>query len=142
LNILERDDELLKYIPQRPPFVLVDKLINVGANEISTGFTVPSTHAMVDSGILNGGGMIENIAQSAAIHIGYQCLHQNKIVPLGYIASIKNLNIHGRAKAGDELITEIKILKEVMQVNIISGKIKIGNQPIAECELRVFINEK
>ncbi len=141
LNTLEKDNDLLKYIPQRSPFILVDKLFKTSEKEITTGFTVPDSHVMVTDGVLNEGGMIENIAQSAAMHIGYECIHQNKKVPLGYIASIKNLKIFQQPKCGDELVTEIKVLNEVMQMNIVSGIIKINNQPIAECELRVFINE-
>ena len=60
-------------LPQREPFVFVDRLVHYDERETVTVFTVPAEHLLVADGYLTAPGVLENMAQSSAARIGYLC---------------------------------------------------------------------
>jgi hypothetical protein len=93
------------------------------------------------NGLFQESGIVENIAQSAAARIGYFCKMSNTIPPIGFIGAVKNLKIFFLPASGSELVTEITVMHEVMECNIISGKVSCNGQQVAECEMKVFIQK-
>ncbi len=133
--------EILQYIPQRPPIVMVSNLLY--ANDISaqTTFLISEDNIFVKNGLFTEPGIVEHIAQSAALHAGYGFVQAGKSVPIGYIAAIKGLLIHSLPCVHDELKTHISIVNRVMNVTLIQAQVLIGNQSVAACEMRVFIKD-
>lgn len=131
-------DKIKQYIPQREPVIMVDSL-----NEETsiTGLTVKDDNIFVKNGFFREPGLIEHIAQSAAAVTGFNFVQQNKNIPLGFIASIRDLEINKLPVTGDKLVTEINIVNQVLNVVIIKGHTKVNEQLIATCEMRIFINE-
>jgi predicted hotdog family 3-hydroxylacyl-ACP dehydratase len=128
-------------IPQKPPFVMVDKLLNFSDTTITTGFTIKDDNIFVEHGQFKEPGLIENIAQTAAARAGYVSVTENKPVLVGYIGAINNLQIFMLPKTGDELCTEITIENQIFDVTLISGKISCNNEIIAQCKMKIFINQ-
>lgn len=139
MEVLISGNELLELIPQRPPVVMIDKFLF--SDEISSisGLTVPSTCVFCEEGYLSESGLVENIAQTAAAGVGYACKRDEKAVPLGFIAAIKNLEIYNLPEVGTELRTEVSIINKVMDVTIIKGTVSSGTEKFAECEMRIFV---
>ena len=131
--------EVHEFIPQRPPVVMIDKLIFSDVEKVISGFTVLSDCIFCEDGELSASGMVENIAQTAAAGVGYVCKMENKPVPIGFIASIKDLKIHRLPPIGAELITEINITNKIMDITIVKGTITLNNKILAECEMRIFV---
>src|SRR6187402_566288 len=117
------EKDIQSFIPQRPPFVMIDKLLSVDEAVIRTGFNIKSDNIFVENGEFKEPGLVENIAQSAAARAGYISRRENKPIAVGYIGAIKNLEIYSFPKTGDELITEITIENQIFDVTIISGTI-------------------
>lgn len=134
------ESDILKYIPQRPPMVMIDQLLVADAERTVCSFTVPEQGVLITNGYLSESGLTENMAQTAAAGVGFKCHKDNLPVPLGFIASIKNLMIHGLPKAGTILQTETMLINQVMDVNFVHGTVRSGNRILAECELRIFLN--
>lgn len=134
------DADILKYIPQRPPMVMIDQLLAVDGDRTVCSFTVPEQGVLINNGYLSESGLTENMAQTAAAGVGFKCHRDNQPVPLGFIASIKNLTIHGLPEAGTTLQTETNVINQVMDVNFVYGTVRGGNRLFAECELRIFLN--
>ncbi|NMM47867.1 hydroxymyristoyl-ACP dehydratase [Marinigracilibium pacificum] len=134
--------ELFDYIPQRPPFVMVDKLYEKGDNYVVSGLTVSDDNLLFENGSLCEGGIVENIAQTAALFAGVTHKDLGKEVPLGFIAGIKNLKIFNKPLLGTELFTSTTLTNELNNIQIVNGEVKgaAGNL-IASCELRIFIKE-
>ena len=65
LPILDRDF-VGNLIPQKFPFVMVDKVLAFGENFITSGFTVEETNIFTDNSIFQEAGLIEHMAQSVA----------------------------------------------------------------------------
>lgn len=128
-------------IPQRPPFVMIDKLLEVTQTATTTGFTIQADNIFVQDGIFKEPGLVENIAQTAAAKAGYVSKTENKPVLVGYIGAVNNLQIFSLPKTGDELITEITVENQIFDVTLISGKITCNQQLIAQCNMKIFISK-
>lgn len=136
------DEEIYNYIPQRPPIVMVDKLYESSIEKTITGLTVQSDNIFTEDGKLQAPGLIENIAQSSALSAGYYYKSQNKEVPLGFIASIKNLRVHELPNIGATLETEVVKVRDVLNVSIVEGTVRHKDQVLATCEMRIYILEE
>ena len=138
MNLAETD--ILALIPQRPPFVMVDKLVYCDENSAKTSFTIAADNIFVEEGLFREAGLAENIAQTAAARSGFEAGKENKPAPVGYIGGIKNLEILELPAAGDELLTEISIENQIFDVTLIAGKVYCKNKLMAQCQMRIFIN--
>lgn len=134
-------ENITDLIPQKPPFVMVDKLLNFSDATTSTSFNIKADNIFVENGVFREPGLIENIAQTAAARAGYISKTENKPVLVGYIGAVNNLRIFSLPKTGDELITEITIDNQIFDVTLISGKISCNNELIAQCKMKIFINQ-
>jgi len=100
---------ILSYIPQRTPFVMVDEILEVSETSTRSKFLIRPENIFIEKGYFKEPGLVENIAQTAAARAGYIAHTENKPVRVGYIGAIKNLQVFFFPKTGDELITEIII---------------------------------
>ena len=134
-------ENIQSLIPQRPPFVMVDKLLSVTETATTTGFSIKADNIFVQDGVFKEPGLVENIAQTAAAGAGYVSHTQNKPVLVGYIGAVNNLQVFALPKTGDELITEITTENQIFDVTLIAGKITCNGQLIAQCKMKIFINQ-
>jgi len=134
-------EDILLLIPQRPPFVMVDKLLSCDENSSKTSFRVDEENVLVIKGEFSEEGLIENIAQSAAAQAGYLAMMQNIPVKVGYISMVKNLEIFELPKINDELVTEVKIENQVFDMTVISGTVRINDKVIAQCEMNIILSK-
>ena len=130
------------YIPQRAPFVMIDSILDSDETTTRSKFLVRADNIFVENGYLKEPALVENIAQTAAARAGYISKTQNKPVKLGYIGAIKNLSINGFPKINDEIITEITVENQIFDVSVISGKITCNGQPVAQCQMKIFISNQ
>lgn len=138
--IIDSPEKILKLIPQRPPFVLVDKIYSHTENEILSGFTIPKDHVLVnESGKLSEAGIIEHFAQTIALYQGYYYYLKNLPAPVGYIGSIRNIDIFELPDASQEVRTKIIVLQQLMGVTMVSGEVYLGEKLIASGEMRTII---
>jgi 3-hydroxymyristoyl/3-hydroxydecanoyl-(acyl carrier protein) dehydratase len=134
-------DNIEMFLPQKPPFVMIDKLLSCSETATTTGFSIKEDNIFVEQGIFKEPGLVENIAQTAAARAGYISKTENKPVLVGYIGSVNNLQVFSLPVAGDELITEITIENQIFAVTLISGKITCNGQLVAQCKMKIFINK-
>lgn len=126
-NILENpiteDNEILGLIPQKPPFVMVDTLIEYTEFTGKTAFTVSPENILVNEGYFSEPGLIEHMAQSMSLHRGYRGYLQGLKKPLtGFIGSIKSVEVFKLPPVGTRLNTSVEILQEIMKVTCVSAK--------------------
>ena len=132
-------NDIESLIPQKPPFVMIDKLLSFSETATISGFIIKADNIFVKDGVFKEPGLVENIAQTAAARAGYVSHTQNKPVQVGYIGAVNNLQIFSLPKTGDELITEITIENQIFDVTLISGKISCNETVLAQCKMKIFI---
>lgn len=134
-------DDIVSLIPQKTPFVMVGKLLSVDESSTRSSFIVESDNVFVTNGLFQEAGLLENIAQTAALRAGYMAQAENKLVAVGYIGAINNFEIFNLPKVGDELITEIIIENKIFDVTVIAGKVWHNENLLASCEMKLFCRQ-
>lgn len=134
-------NDILKYIPQRPPMVMIDKLLSSDEVKSETELTIRADNIFVKNGVMTAPGLTENMAQTAAARAGFTFLENGEQVKLGFIGAIKNLKIHQEPTVGNILKTEIRELGQVMNILSVKTEIRCKNELVAECELKIFIQQ-
>lgn len=134
-------ETILNFIPQRDPICLVHTIYECNDEGTKTGFTVESDHFFVSNGCLTEAGVIENLAQSCAAGAGYNISLKNQPPKVGFIANIKDLEIHSLPKVNSEVVTTVKLKAFVMNVTLVTVSSVCNGEPVAECEMKIFIQE-
>lgn len=139
---MARNNKIFELIPQREPMVMVDEHISTENNVTLTRFSIEPDTMFVENNALSEAGLIENIAQSAAVHSGFLFKQSgsNKS-PVGFIATIQELQINSFPRVGNILQTEIRFLDEVLGVSIIEGTVFCENEIAANCKMKIFLKE-
>ena len=136
-------DELTieELIPQRPPFVMIDKLVSSDDVYSVTELSIREDNLFVEEGRLSASGLIENIAQTCAARIGYINLNHGQTVKIGVIGSISNLNIERTPKVGEKLTTTIKLLEEVFQMTLVEAVIVSNNEELVHANMKIALTD-
>ena len=104
-------------------------------------FHVSKDNVFVKNNNFQEAGLLENMAQTAALGAGYKAKSLNKPVSLGYIGSVKDFEIFTLPKINADLITEVTIQDQIFDVMICSGKIWQDETLVAQCKMKVFISK-
>lgn len=116
-------ERILQLIPQRPPFVMVDSLLEYTHLTGKMAFTIPKDNILVKDGRFSEPGLIEHMAQSMSLHRGYRGFLAGLERPqTGFIGAIKTVEIFELPLAGQYLTTFVEILQEVMKVTLVTAK--------------------
>ena len=133
-------EDILKFVPVRDPFVMVDKLLHVDDSSATTNFTVTAENIFFENGYFSEAGLLENIAQTVAAGNGYNQIMENKKVSGGYIVGVKNFEVFFLPEINDVLTTDIVVTGEVFNMTAISGKIVCNDKLVAQSEMKIFSN--
>lgn len=128
-------------IPQRPPFVMVDRLLYCDMSVTSTRLEIREDNIFNDRGRLSTAGICENIAQTCAARLGYLSLASGQVVKLGYIGAISNMQVFRTPQTGQTIETEINVLQEVFNITLVHAVVKCGDEVIAETDLKIALGD-
>lgn len=129
-------------LPQRAPFILIDKLLEYDETENVTSalFHIGPDNPFVKEGVFQPSGIVENMAQTCAARIGYYDRLRNLPVRVGLIGGIKNLNVYQLPKAGDEITTIIVVKEDMLGVILAYAKVLDHMLNLmADCELKIAL---
>lgn len=126
-------------IPQKFPFVMIDKMFSYSETNIVSGLQVTKDNIFVSDGIFSEAGLIEHMAQSVALHTGYQFFLKNEPAPTGYIGSIKEIQIKKLPKLNDEIITTVSILHEFGGITLVAIVTKLNDFEIASGQMKTIL---
>lgn len=133
--------DIIDYIPQRAPFVMVDEIVQANEAASVTRFTIRQGHLFVNDGMFTEAGLVENMAQTAAAGTGYRTHAEGLPPQIGYIGAIKNLVVYKLPLIGDTITTEITFAHQVLNVHVVNGSVMLDGEQIASCELKIFLQQ-
>lgn len=137
-----KDIDILTLIPQRRPFVMIDRLLTFDEIESSTDFVIKEDNIFCKDGFFLETGIMENIAQTCAARIGYININNNESVKIGVIGSIKDLVITKLPEVGATLVTKVKVLSEVFAITLVEAEVYDNDKLIAKCEMKISLTYK
>jgi predicted hotdog family 3-hydroxylacyl-ACP dehydratase len=139
------DHKIEDILPQRRPYIMVDKLIHFEDVVAISVFEIKADNLFCNAGFMEESALIENIAQTCAAHTGYKAKcqgGQSEEIKIGYLGMIKNMKIMRKARVGETLATTILIRAEIFSTTLVEAKIEIDNETIAWCEMKIFLTDK
>lgn len=121
---------------------MVDSFFGIDGGDSVSGFTVPSAGMFCRDGVLDECALIENMAQSAALRIGYLHISQGKPVPLGFIGAVSDFEVLKPVYAGDALRTRISVKADIMGTTLAEAEVTVGGERVCGCRLKIFIRQE
>ncbi len=137
--MLANTEKVKELIPQKAPFVMVDELLLFTQENLRSRFKINAANLFVENDYFVESGIIENMAQTVALHTGYQFFLMNKIPPTGYLGSIKNVEINRLPKTGESIETSIEIIQEFMGVTLVDVVVFNGDEIIAKSQMKTVL---
>lgn len=135
-------EDIFAYIPQRPPMVMVDSYYGKSSDSAYTGLTIDGNSLFCDDGVFQEAGIIEHIAQSAAVSVGVGFVERGESVPIGFIGAVSKFKINRLPKSGEILHTTTKLINNYMEVSLVFSEVKVGEELVASGELKIFLDIK
>lgn len=129
-------------LPQKHPFGMVSHLVDYQLDSVETGLLIEGDNIFVENGFFNESGMIENIAQSIALHTSYSYFLRNEKAPIGYIGSIKHVKLISHPKVNTEITTKVEVIKEFGGVTLVNGKIIQNGEVLMEAQMKTILAEE
>lgn len=115
-------------LPQLPPYIMVDKMLYYQLQKAESELLVSANNYMVKDGFFTTGGIVENMAQTCALHIGYynKYILQNP-VKIGYVAAIPSFTLHRLPPVGSTVRTYIEVLYTAMGMSKVQATMYVCN---------------
>jgi len=104
-----------------------------------SGFTIQKESIFFQNGSFVESGLIEHIAQSIALHTGYEFFLKKEPAPIGYIGSIKNIEILKLPILGDEIQTTITIIQEFAGITLVEAVTKLNTIEITRGQMKTAL---
>jgi predicted hotdog family 3-hydroxylacyl-ACP dehydratase len=129
-------------LPQQEPFVMVGCLIQIDEKSFATETLVKAENIFVDEGYLSASGLIENIAQTCAVRIGYVNKYiLKKGIQIGFIGAIRNMEVIELPQVGDLIMTTVDVQEEVFGMTLAYATVTCGGKTLVNTEIKIAVKE-
>jgi predicted hotdog family 3-hydroxylacyl-ACP dehydratase len=136
------DIDITELLPQRRPFILVDRLLDFDRERVQTSFEVREESIFCDGNCLSEPGLIENIAQTCAARAGYINKYiGSDTVKLGLVGAIRNLEIFRLPQVGEVVVTQVSVKEEIFGMTLVDALVSVGEEPIARSEMKISLTD-
>ena len=136
-----KDIPITDLIPQRPPFVMVDRVLSCNPADAVIEFTVREDNIFLDDNLLAPAGMIENMAQACAARMGCINREHNVSIKLGFIGDIRDCQILRQPRCHEVLCTHVHIVEEVFNLTLASVTTQVGDEVIASARVKIALTD-
>ncbi len=135
----EQDIDILTLLPQKPPMVMVERLLHCDTVVTETEFTVREDCIMVENGQLTPMGLVENVAQTCAARMGYINVSSGKEVRVGVIGALRDIEIHSLPPVGSTIKTRIEVSEEVFGMTLAQAESYCGDTLFASGTIKIAL---
>lgn len=122
--------------------VMVDGLLKTDVFQSTSKFELSNENIFCCDGFFTEAGLIENMAQTAALRAGYEAQQKGEKVKVGFIGAVKKLKVYQLPKDNETITTTIKITHNFGNVSIVKGEIWSAAILMSEAELSIFTQEE
>ncbi len=139
-------EEIMRILPHRYPFLLVDRIVSVEIDQHIVGlknvtinepfFTGHFPHTPIMPGVL----IVEAMAQVAGI-LALLSTPENMGNPALYLMSLDKVRFRRPVVPGDQLILDLTVLKGKKKYFKMAGKATVADNLVAEAELMAMVGK-
>ncbi len=137
-----RSLDVHEFLPQQEPFVMIGTLVAFGPACTVTETVVSDDNLFVDDHQMSASGLIENMAQTCAVRIGFiNKMILKSEVQIGFIGAIRDMHIDILPHTGDTITTTVEFKESVFGMTLASANIVCGQQQLASAIVKIAIKE-
>lgn len=126
-------------LPQKFPFVMVDKMYSFTETSLISGLNIQKDNIFINDNTFLEAGLIEHMAQSVALHTGYQFFLKNENAPTGYIGSIKEIEIKKLPQVSNNIQSTVTILQEFAGITLVNIVTTLNDEEIAKGQMKTVL---
>ncbi|MDR2945540.1 MAG: hypothetical protein LBV79_02170 [Candidatus Adiutrix sp.] len=128
-------------IPHRPPMLLVDRLVELSADEaVSETVFGPGSLVVREDGRVEEAALFEMMAQTFAAFAAAG--REGPGPAAGFLVGLKRLTVHSPARIGSPVLVRVKIISRVEDFSVVEGEARQGGQLLAAGQITVFVPEE
>ncbi len=136
-------EQIMKLIPHRPPFLMVDRVVKIDGNKVVAIKNVTVNEAYFQGHfpghpIMPGVLQLEAIAQVAGVVLLKQVEVADQVA---YFMSAENVKWRRPVLPGDTLIIEVEMTKIRGRIGKAKGVCKVGAEIVSEAEVTFMVRE-
>jgi predicted hotdog family 3-hydroxylacyl-ACP dehydratase len=136
---VERND-IFAYLPHRPPFVMVDNLVQASSEQFETSFLITADNMLVEDGFFQEAGLIENIAQSGALGFGFMDSEAGEGPKMGFIGAVSKLEVFELPPVNSVIRTVVTPTHQLGNIFLVKGANSLEGRKLLECEMKIVVN--
>ena len=138
-----RSIDVRELLPQQPPFVMVDRLTYFDERRVQSETTITEKNIFVDDLSLSASGLLENIAQTCALRLGYVNKYIfKKNIQVGYIGAIRNFSVERLPRVGETIQTEVEVLEDVYGMTLAEAMLRSEGEMLAATEIKIAVKDE
>ncbi len=137
------DINIQEYLPHREPLLMVDGIIELCKEKVITRFSIQADNIFLFNNQLQESGLIENMAQTCASIVGQSFFddQSSDTKVIGFITSIKKVNIFSLPHLGQEIITKANLVSQYENICNVSCETFCEDELLGTAEINLFIQE-
>lgn len=129
---------VIDLIPQREPFLFVDKVVEYQGKKIVTSFLCRED-LPVFAGHFPGNPIMPGVLLQEALFQTGACLmgmmnRENNTSGLGVVTKVSNARFKSMVKPNDELVMEVELTENLANAYYFTGKTKVNNKVVLSLE--------
>lgn len=136
--------EIQNRLPQSPPFIFVDKIIEleeeyaVGIKNVTCTEPFLLGHFPPDDPVFPGVLLIEACGQTGALMLG----HRNQHNPRGYLAQVNNFKFINLVKPGDTIVIKAMFNSQFGQFAKVNVEARVEDKIVAKGMVSYYFKKK
>ncbi len=126
-------------LPQRPPMLLLDRLLSCTATEGTAEALISPEHLFrLPDETIHPAALFELMAQAYAVVHGYQSRLAGEPIGIGFLAGISRAVVYGSARVGDRLLVSVRRTAVIKPFVRAQALVTRNGETLAEGELTLF----
>lgn len=142
--------EISDFLPHRAPFLMVEKVIALSEEYVTTSFTIKEDNILVNENTFSEVGLIENAAQTCSAIVGKSYFEEDDTKGqgtslIGFISAIKKIEVFECPTINTIIITKAALKSrfdtDAYSICTLECITYISEKKIATFEMNLFIQE-
>ncbi|PIK15447.1 3-hydroxyacyl-ACP dehydratase FabZ family protein [Halobacteriovorax sp. JY17] len=140
--MLKFSNEVLELLPQKPPFLFVDKVMERGEGTIKTSLTLTGEEDFFKGHFPGNPIMPGVLLQEASFQSGALLMATMSGKGLGVVTKVSNAKFKNFVKPGDELIMEVTLIDQVSNAYYMKGRSSVNGKVVMAIEFSCALIEE
>lgn len=133
--------DIATLLPHRTPMLMVDTILEISENSIVTQLQITENNIFLDSGFFSEAGLTEHCAQSSATILGNQLSSESGKPMVGFIASIKKLEIFSLPEIGKKIVSRAALISKYENICQVSCETLCDEKMLLRAEISMMVQE-